>query len=135
MRRSPELTKLSHHHHVALEHALRLRRVEDDEVHSVVGRYLEFFAEEGDRHMAIEEEVLAPALAGERDVRTRLLVEHLDIRRRARALGRWATRRAAVELGERLTAHVRFEERELFPLLEARLTAAELAAVGRRLTS
>ena len=40
---------------------------------------------------------------------------------------------AARDLGERLHAHVRFEERVLFTLLERRLGDAQLAALGRAL--
>lgn len=37
------------------------------------------------------------------------------------------------ELGQALDAHVRFEERKLFPFLEERLTATELTELGRLL--
>ncbi len=37
---------------------------------------------------------------------------------------------AARELGELLAAHVRYEERHLFVLLEERLTGDDLAALG-----
>ena len=37
----------------------------------------------------------------------------------------------ANELGELLNAHVRFEERNLFPLLEERLSGPDLAELGR----
>ncbi len=37
------------------------------------------------------------------------------------------------ELGESLAAHVRFEERVLFPRVEATLDCDELARLGRRL--
>jgi hemerythrin-like domain-containing protein len=135
MRRSPELTPLSHVHHVALEHALRLRRADDDDVAAVTARFRAFFAEEGERHLQREEEVLVPALAGAEALRERLLAEHALIRQLTRALGGSPRREDVHALGLLLTDHVRFEERELFPLLEARLTAGELAAVGRRLAA
>ncbi len=133
MRRSPELIPLSHHHHVALEHALRLRRATDDDVAAVVARYLAFLREEGEPHIAQEEHVLTPALPARE--RERLLADHTDLRRRARALAGAPDRQAANALGEALTAHVRFEERVLLPLLEQRLSPAELAEVGRRLAA
>jgi len=40
---------------------------------------------------------------------------------------------AAHRLGALLSAHVRYEERELFPLLEERLSREDLAALGRAL--
>ena len=37
------------------------------------------------------------------------------------------------DLGDRLTAHVRLEERELFPLIEATLSERELDSLGAEL--
>ena len=65
--------------------------------------------------------------------RQRLIDEHAEIRRRAKALGEHPDHTSAAELGELLSAHVRFEERELFPLLEAALTPTELETIDRRL--
>ena len=39
------------------------------------------------------------------------------------------------ELGERLAAHVRHEERVLFPLIERTLEPDALALLGRRLSA
>ena len=57
--------------------------------------------------------------------------EHEDIRGRAAALAQEPDVAGARELGERLNAHVRFEERELFAHLEAALDAGELERLGR----
>ncbi len=134
MRRSKELIPLSHHHHVALEHALRLRRAGADDAPAVVERFLAFFAAEGEDHLAGEEQVLGPALAGDEERRARLLAEHAAIRRRARALEDWPDQDAAAELGDLITAHVRFEEREAFPALERTLPAEDLERIGRLLS-
>jgi hemerythrin-like domain-containing protein len=134
VKRSPELAPLSRDHHVALEHALRLRRATSEDIATVVARFLAFFVADGERHFAREEELLLPAVpADEAPARERLLTEHEEIRRRARALEDRPDRAAAADLGELLAAHVRFEERELFPMLEARLPAPELIELGRRL--
>ena len=134
MKRSPELAPLSRDHHVALEHALRLRRATPEDVETVVAAFLEFFAADGERHFAREEEelvfVIPPDEAAARD---RLLAEHAEIRSLARALGSRPEVEAAAGLGRLLALHVRFEERELFPMLEERLSAIELAELGRRL--
>ena len=93
--------------------------------------FLAFFVGDGERHFRAEEEVLLPLVPADAEPAGRRLTrDHAEIRRRARALGEQPDRDAAAELGELLAAHVRFEERELFPLLEARLDRA--GARGRR---
>ena len=63
-----------------------------------------------------------PAEAAERLAR-----EHVQLRSAALRVARGTPSLAVVrQLGEKLAAHVRFEERELFPLIEADLGAEEL---------
>jgi hypothetical protein len=133
MKRSDALAPLSRDHHQALETALRLRRATDDTLGAALERLSAFWASVGRRHFEIEEELLLPALSDQRwtAMAERVRSEHADIRRRAAALEREATVEAARELGERLNAHVRFEERELFAHLEAALDTTELERLGR----
>jgi hypothetical protein len=90
----------------------------------------EFWHREGALHFRIEEEVLLPTwgLLGTVDAKAaaRLAREHLELRAAALALGEKPPLAELRKLGEKLGAHVRFEERELFPLIEADLGAAEL---------
>jgi hemerythrin-like domain-containing protein len=134
VKRSPELAGLSRDHHVALEHALRLRRAGAEDTLKAVARFLAFFVDEGERHFAQEEAVLLPLVPADQSrAGERMLSDHAEIRRRAAALGERPDAALASELGELLSAHVRFEERVLFPMLEARLPAATLAEAARRL--
>ena len=72
--------------------------------------------------------MLLPALpAADEALGQRMCDEHAEIRRRAAELERQPDVTAANELGELLAAHVRFEERELFPRLEDALSPEELA--------
>ena len=107
MKRDPRLHALSSEHHQALVLARRARRGE-----SVVGQLKELEA-----HFAIEERVLLPALAraGRADLAARTVDEHADIRHSVND---------PVRFGELLEAHVRFEERELFPICEALIPEA-----------
>lgn len=131
MKRSPELAPLSREHHVALEHALWLRRSSADDVAAVVARFLAFLVGEGRSHFAQEEALLAPEVPADRaDLGRRMVDEHEEILRRAEALGRDPDVGGARGLGELLSGHVRFEERELFPLLEARLPAERLREIA-----
>ena len=135
MKRTAELAPLSHDHHVALEHALRLRRASEDDAAAVVAGFLAFLVEDGRAHFAQEEEFLVPAVPDEHaELVRRLYAEHEEILRRAAALGARPEAGGARELGELLSRHVRFEERELFPLLERRLPAPRLLEIGRDLS-
>jgi Hemerythrin HHE cation binding domain len=133
VQRSDALAPLSRDHHQALETALRLRRATDETLDAALARLSSFWASVGRRHFEIEEELLLPALSDERwaAMAERVRSEHADIRHRAAELEQEPTVEAARELGERLNAHVRFEERELFAHLEAALDATELERLGR----
>jgi hemerythrin-like domain-containing protein len=63
-----------------------------------------------------------------------MLDEHLDIRRRVRrVLDGDASEDEFGGLGVALTSHVRFEERELFPRIEALLDQAGLDDLASRI--
>lgn len=76
-----------------------------------------------------EEEVLVPELAGRVGEADALVVfalgDHCAMRRLARELR--DSPEAGIELARRLAEHVAFEERTLFPALEATLGAARVA--------
>lgn len=133
MKRSAALAPLSRDHHQALEAALRLRRATDDDLGTAVERFRDFWSAHGRRHFEIEERLLLPAIEGDEDwdaMADRVREEHEKIRTRAERLG---TLDAARELGQLLNDHVRFEERELFELLEARLEPGGLSQLGREI--
>ena len=134
MRRSEALRSLSREHHQALSIARDLRRATN--VGAAAEKFLEFWNREGALHFRIEEEVLLPSWALLGTVHTgaasRLAEEHLQLRAAALKLAEGAPSPVVVrQLGEKLAAHVRFEERELFPLIEADLGAAELKRLAR----
>jgi hypothetical protein len=128
---------LSREHHVALELGLRLERATDADVETVTQEALQFWREEGRDHFRLEEELLLPAFArhagaGDDDV-VRVLVAHVDIRRRIGDLETGLGVEDLHALGERLRDHVRHEERTLFARIEASLSPEELSAVGSAL--
>ncbi|MEA3203811.1 MAG: hypothetical protein QOI63_1490, partial [Thermoplasmata archaeon] len=85
-------------------------------------RYALFHAGVGRLHCAEEETVVAPFLPAA--LRDRMLREHAELERLAHGLP--ATQ---AELGERLRAHVRFEEDEAFAALQL-LPESELVRLG-----
>jgi hypothetical protein len=133
VKRSDALRSLSREHHQALTIAQELRRTDAGE--RAAARFAEFWRHEGARHFRIEEEVLLPTweLLGtvHSEAAARLAREHLELRTAALALGEKPSLAAIRALGEKLAAHVRFEERELFPLIEADLGEAELERLAR----
>jgi hemerythrin-like domain-containing protein len=133
VKRSEALAPLSRDHHVALEAALRLRRATADDVGPAVARFAEFWNHAGAHHFEIEEELILPALP-EGDAEwaaavERVRADHAEIRARAGTLDGSDVDDARA-LGELITAHVRFEERVLFALLERALDDDRLAELG-----
>lgn len=132
MKRHPLLQPLSREHHAALQLALNARRAasarERSGVEAMSLACVEAFAGELDPHFIVEETTLLPLLvaAGEDALAQRLESEHRQLRELA---GRLLPAAAPVLLAfaELLSAHVRFEERELFVVVQALLEARPLA--------
>lgn len=138
MKRSVALAPLSREHHAALSLAKQARRfaaqdVTDDDVRRFRERLAETFATALAPHFRIEESTLLPALraAGEEGRVERTLSEHAELRALCDRIGCGRYDAALLSsFSDAMEAHVRFEERELFPLAESVLAAESLAAVG-----
>src|SRR4051812_512336 len=123
MKRDPALVTLSHDHHQALFVAQKLRRANADTADDARAAFIAYWTDHGREHFRLEEEVLFPAYAGQGDPHNPLvacaLCDHAEIRNRAQTIAAETTTPTEVlnALGIRLAAHVRLEERELFPLI------------------
>jgi len=132
VKRSDALKALSRQHHQGLFVAMRLKRATPDTARQAREAFLVFWASEGRGHFRAEEEVLLPTFAAhappDHEAVVRVLVEHVDLRRRSSELARDAEPMPEElrELGELLEAHIRHEERVLFPLIEEALPEDEL---------
>jgi quercetin dioxygenase-like cupin family protein len=138
VRRHHALVPLSHDHHHALVEARRLRRgAEGAEPRGAASDFLRFFSTETVEHFREEEELLFPLAIGfdeARDPLVRALLEHQRIHAlRGELDARLADDSPIAEvmrkLGELLDAHIRHEERVLFPLIERLVADSELAAL------
>jgi len=134
MKRSAELRDLSDDHHRALvlaRHARHAATAGAPAVAEAWERIRTELALELEPHFRIEEAWLLPALAraGEGELAARTMEDHAALRAAA-APDAPRDAPALAGFGARLEAHVRFEERSLFPTAEARLAPAELAAVA-----
>jgi hemerythrin-like domain-containing protein len=121
--------------------ARRLRTAADappDERLAAARAYVDLFFTETVRHFRDEEERLFPAYAaraGDTPLLRRILEEHMQLHGlvralRARVAGGDVPAEELRQLGDLLHAHVRVEERELFPAIEAALSDDELAALA-----
>jgi hemerythrin-like domain-containing protein len=135
VKRHEALIELSRDHHQALSRALRLRRATAEDAAEVGEDVIAFWRQHGSHHFAVEEEVLLPRCADRIDPRDEavvtVLTDHVWIRSRMERLaGGDLDLDAMHALGERLDAHVRHEERVLFPLIEEALPEDELTALA-----
>jgi hypothetical protein len=132
MKRSAALASLSRDHHQALVVAQQLRRATDATAAEAREAFLDYWTGHGRLHFRLEEELLFPAYAGHADpfdpAVLRALGEHAMIRHRAQALATAPSLGpgALVQLGTELAAHIRLEEREVFPLIERVMPKREL---------
>jgi len=126
MKRSPVLQPLSREHHTALTLAKageRAARSGDDVlVSQTCQRVIHAFLNELEPHFRFEEISLLPLLssAAAQPLVERTLADHQQLRGLLDAL-RQNNSGALDSFGKCLSAHVRFEERELFPVLESSL--------------
>jgi hypothetical protein len=126
MKRSPILQPLSREHHTALTLAKASERAarSGDEalVRVTCQRVIRAFADELEPHFLTEEVSLLPLLHSPetQPLLERTLADHHQLRGLLVAL-RQNDAGALDSFGKCLTAHVRFEERELFPALETLL--------------
>jgi hemerythrin-like domain-containing protein len=141
MKRHPALIPLSREHHNGLVQALRLRRAAPDgdaSARVVAAReFGEFFRNEERVHLRDEEEELFPLRhvpsqpAPLRDAR----LQHVQLQGFARKLeiavaAGIVDRETLDAAGALLDAHIRLEERQLFPLIEELVPDDELRRLG-----
>jgi hemerythrin-like domain-containing protein len=147
MKRTPELRTLSEDHHHGLVQARRLRKAAEGEetnsAEAAVKGFLDFWQKETALHFRKEEEVLLPVMARyggdlSREPLVEMIQDHARIRGLVmqlsdEAIGGNVRPETLHEIGERLEAHIRLEERVVFPLIEESLSEAALTELAARL--
>lgn len=139
-KRQQALIPLTHDHHHALSQVRHLRlsaKGTAEELLQQAREFKEFFHDDTIEHFREEEEIVFPLGIGDpsaADLLGRVVVEHLEIHalvgRLSAEIGAGeVTQATALELAGKLEAHIRLEERELFPLLEEVVPADELASI------
>lgn len=144
--RHPSLILLSHDHHHGLALALRCRKQALGRVKPLGSEGLqerakevkEFFAQNLVRHFRAEEEILFPIICScaqeGGEIVEDLIREHKQIRRGVEGLEEETTlAKSLFDLGDLLERHIRREERELFPIFENRVDAAQAEQAKERI--
>lgn len=137
MKRSSSLVTLSREHHGALVLAKRAQGFglsRSDAADEFMARLLRTFADELEPHFKAEENTLLPAmqLAGASPLVERTLAEHVELRGLIERI-RQGDLASLRRFGIALAAHVRFEERELFPAAENILPPETLSVTEAKL--
>ncbi|HZJ51721.1 MAG TPA: hemerythrin domain-containing protein [Actinomycetota bacterium] len=146
-RRHETLIPLTHDHHHALAQARRLQDVanltDQAQRRTLANDFINFYFGRAVRHFHEEEELFFAPLIDEpqaRDLVLRAVSDHLRLHALVRTIKRQlsdgeADQQILGQISKLLTEHVRFEEQELFPLVEQLVPEdqlRDLATAGRR---
>ena len=139
IKRDPRLIWLSRDHHEGLLIGWKIRQGLAYKVAAarIVDYVLNTFAAELEPHFAEEEDLIFSRLDKRDELRSRAEGEHAVIRDMMGKLRSPEVNTVAVlhEFADMLQAHIRFEERILFPHVESIIPAEDLDAIGRQLES
>lgn len=123
MKRHPSLIALSREHHTALVWAKRAQRNGEADPNVLMTQLIAVFERELDPHFATEERDILPILQrrGHHALVTKTLEEHRILRAEIERM-RSGCAESLASFGAALAAHVRFEERAMFPVVESVLS-------------
>lgn len=137
LKRNEHIAPLSRDHHEGLLFCWRLRQgLKAGVAPYRMRRYAAFFWDEHLReHFREEESLLFQELS--HPMIEQALAEHHDIRERIDRISHGTDDAPDdyAQLADLIDRHIRFVERELFPLLETLLTPEQLAAAGKALAA
>jgi len=140
MLRDKNLVSLSRQHQHALALCVRIDRaspIAESDLAAWQGEIAQHFRVEIGVHFAAEEQLVFPRARTFAELNLlveELLSEHVWLRERfAKAEAENMSAAEVVEFAQRLSVHIRKEERQLFERLQELMNAEELARMGQRL--
>ncbi|HLV51680.1 MAG TPA: hemerythrin domain-containing protein [Flavobacterium sp.] len=130
MKRIEELHHLSHDHHHGLLVCWKIRTAFSKGIEMErVKNYLKWFYEYHLKtHFEIEEQTLLPVVGTENEYGKQMLAEHQQLRDLFETTEISSGNLTQIE--ELLQAHIRFEERQLFPIIQDIATTEQLKVIA-----
>lgn len=139
IKRSEELQPLSRQHHNGLLFCLLLKKGANKQADLEVMRDFiqSFWYKDLHHHFDLEEQYLVPLQKQYHQLQEpleRMVKEHYSLRNIINENSLNPTYKSVMELHDVLEAHIRFEERTLFPLIEETITRQQRVAIGAALS-
>lgn len=134
-KRNKNLVALSHEHHHGLIFCTRLKKASQTDNETLKSFVKDFWNNRLSPHFEREEKLLLPLLR-DKEIALQFLSEHDQIKELIQTVlenKRKNIKEETLTLAKLINAHIRFEERILFPWLEKSLTLDELAVIGKEL--
>ncbi len=136
MKRHKALSLLSSDHHHGLRFAKKLRSANDDTdsaVKKIFNEFTTFYKSQLLNHFEEEEKYLAPALENNPLI-LKMFNDHKKMNEMFGSLSKSSNLKVELySFGKFLEGHIRFEERELFPMIENTLSDDMLQEIGRQI--
>lgn len=131
LKRSPHLQPLSRQHHEGLLAVWKIREgLRNGTAQATIAGFAQWFWDTHlQAHVQREEKWLVPLLPTENLLVQKMLNDHKSIESLFQSATAAATDGALRQLADALEAHIRFEERELFPFIESIVAEENLAAM------
>ena len=131
IKRSAELTPLSHDHHEALLFVFRLRQgLKNGTDIKLLASFVNWFWEKHmQEHFREEEQILAPHLPADNPMLQQMLDEHQEIEAMIHINESIPDSSLLTRFADTLHDHVRFEERTLFPYAEHQIPSEILEQI------
>jgi len=136
MKRHKALSKFSSDHHSGLNMAKTLKsgaNTSDAQLEYLKNKLVHFFKTDLENHFDEEEKYLAPLLK-DNPMIIRMCDDHQKMKSLFNSVldvNGTELKEYLISFGEILDSHIRFEERELFPMIEKTLSEEQLAEIGR----
>ena len=136
IKRSVHIAQLSREHHFSLLFCWKIKKgIRKSVEPSRIIQYILYFWKEHLLPHFLEEDILFEKVDDK--MVQRAYTEHHQINNLVMSLGSIKEEedkvQAAIQIADLVDSHVRFEERELFPHLEAAIEESELAKIGKKL--
>ena len=137
IKRSPAIVQFSKDHHFALLLIWKIRQglrfgIDTTRIYKYVNYFFINFLEE---HLQEEEELLFVHIEKDNDLRRTVEKDHFALRAFAEKINLQADVTTLSEFAKRLETHIRFEERELFNVLQKKIPQSDLQIICNKMES